>query len=256
MIEGKEHLNEEYDSQYLIKFCDDNFPRFDLEFMGKSALPYLYFKQRNEILKSLPFKREHFDSFDILQESIKKLNLNANALFEFIAFLYNQIEFTINTAKDIQELKQCILKKKIRDELKSIAKIDIEKPIKTDITIEITDFYNYNIEDYSNFENKKSIEQMYIFNTTYTNRHKQYMMVKNLEMGLPTVIRRNGVQYTNKERDFYLRIIYLCKYLYGNPENVCFTKYNSATFNKLMRDFEPLDCSLLESDFSLENYFK
>ena len=256
MIEGKEHLNEEYDSQYLIKFCDDNFPRFDLEFMGKSALPYLYFKQRNEILKSLPFKREHFNSFDILQESIKELNLNANALFEFIAFLYNQIEFTIKTAKDIQELKQRILKKNTRDKLKYFAKTEIEKPINNYFTFEITNSYNYNIKEYSNFENKKSIEQMYIFNTTYTNRHKQYMMVKNLEMGLPTVIRRNGVQYTNKERDFYLRIIYLCKYLYGNPENVCFTKYNSGTFNQLMRVFEPIDCSLLESDFSITSYFK
>lgn len=255
MIEGKEYLNEEYDSQYLIKFCDDNFPRFDLEFKGKSALPYLYFKQRNEILKSLPFKREHFDSFDILQESIKELNLNANALFEFIAFLYNQIEFTTDTAKDIQELKKLILKKEIRDKLKSIAKTDIEKPIKTNITIEITDFYNYNVPEYLNCQNKKHIEQTYIFNTTYTNRHKQYMMIKNLEIGLPTVIRKNGVQYTNKERDFYLRIIYLCKYLYGNPEDVCFTKYNSGTFNQLMRVFEPIDCSLLESDFSIESYF-
>ena len=80
-------------------------------------------------------------------------------------------------------------------------------------------------------------------------------MIKNLEIGLPTVIRKNGVQYTNKERDFYLRIIYLCKYLYGNPEDVCFTKYNSGTFNQLMRVFEPIDCSLLESDFSIESYF-
>jgi len=234
-VVDENYLTIDYDDSYIVDFCIKYHSNANPISIYSSDLPINYFYKRVEILKSIPFTKVKFYKFDILQDSIKDYGLNAEALFELLAFLYDQIDsiskrrIRLHNSK-LEELNLFI--EKNITELKITLQAGKKK-----IEVEPS-FFEYFHPMFLGYDDV-SLNAAFFDHKKFTLRRCSYMMIKNLELSLkPNFKKSNNVAYTNKERDFYLRILHLCEYMLGESNEVCYSGSNSATFNKLMRDFE------------------
>lgn len=240
----EKYLSIDYDDRYIVDFGIKYYPCGYIDGLYPTRLPMVYYYEREDILKKIPFKKDDFYKFDILQDSIKELGLNPESLFEFLVFLYGYIDSNAKLRlkkfkTSIDEANEFILENFANSNLRLTLQAGRKKMNITQSECLYALLSAFHPEIVCNI-NTISFDR-----TEYSIRRRSYMMVKNLEAGLTLKIKKSeNVLYTNKERNFYLRILYLCKYLLGDPTSVCYAGSNSATFNKLMRDFKGVQYAL------------
>lgn len=239
---------EEY--KYILNFYDKFYPIYDVRYCGKSNVPYIFQGNSEKIKSRLPFKRDDFDNDFELLNSIQKMNLDANSIFEFICFLFIHILFTDYVAiKNIIISKNALTKKfrktkigQLEEEIKNIE----DRSLKDEINdfFKFKDIYNGNPIQMKRSKDISLLRQEYIFTTTYTSRIKQFMLIQNLEDGIPEFIKAKNVQYTTIEREFYLRILNFVGFINYSPDRSDLIIDFAGTFNSLKRDFDEIECSL------------
>lgn len=247
--------------KYIVKLYDEIFPKYSLKYKGKSDYPDFFLSNLDTIHHFTPFNRERFNNYPDLQESIKKLNLDPDALFELISVLYFHIEFTAFKSSENIQRKKDELKLKYRQALS----LEIQKEIET-VSKEIPIFhFNYKFDDDDLFNgdvstiikhNKiKKLREQFISLTTYSSGLKQYMLIRNIEKSIPQITKRTGVKHRDDERKLYLRILLFVKYQLGDEEKFSDITDFKGSFNKIMNDHDDIDSSISEIDeISLTNF--
>lgn len=221
--------------EYIRIYCR-NFPLFNGNDYQPLQAPFVYYRSRNTYLKELPFTKDEFYNFTLIQEAINKLELQAQQTFEFIAFLYhiikvwseNQITTGINRVNNILS----ILEEQPNAKLKMNIKV-ADKNFEFENSL----FIHSMLEFYSSHEQVSHylVERE---NKRIRERTIQYSLVKTLLDYLPTKTNKSeGVSFVQAERELSLCTLYLCKLLIGDPTYVC-TKDNNITFDSLMRAFK------------------
>ena len=159
--------------------------------------------------------------------------MHPEALFEFLIFLQYSIhkwcgyKFT-ELHKEINELNYFIkesgnsLEITIRNTETSKSKIVKQKEIiKALLSTVYASDIKYSMNNILKIQHEKGF---------YTRRHESYLLVKTLIDNLP-IKKKEGVQFTNKERLLYLCILYLCGYQSGEEVQIC-NNENNVSFNQ------------------------
>ncbi|WP_280745368.1 MULTISPECIES: hypothetical protein [unclassified Parabacteroides] len=223
--------------KYIRQFCDTHYPATDGEDFWPSNLPEAYLINRDKILADMPFSEEKYYSFDTLQEVIEDLELDDEALLDFIIFLYyhtfesSQNKF-ITYGSKVEEINKFITD-------------NIDNP---NLKITISTKGRGNSYTITKPNLIKGLFAVYRTNEPYVNysiirddnpdtlRKLSYVIIKNLIDNLP-ITKTPNIRYSNKERLLCLCVLYLCDFLLGNPKIVCHND-NNIVFDKLMNDFE------------------
>ena len=229
--------------EYIRIYCR-NFPYFNGYDYQPLQAPFAYYRSRATYLRELPFTEEEFYNFTQMQETISKLGLKPQPIFEFLAFLYHIINVWSENQITTSGAKVDNILSLLKEQPNAKLTMNIKMGSKTfefanSLFIEsLLEFYSsHNLISHNLVERE---------NKRVRERTIQYSLVKTLLDYLPIKVDKSeGVRFVQAERDFALCTLYLCKLLMGDPAYVC-TKDNNATFDKLMRDFKDFNITLYQ----------
>lgn len=220
----------------------------------ESLLPDKFASWYDDIVKSLPkhFNEKEYSEFRTLQEYITYFDLDKNAFWVFLVFMYQAIESSVT--------KEWVT---VDEEVERIYRFVEENWEKLQVQISTTDnkklpvikdkevlHWIFLLRD-SDRTRKSQHDWIPILERTdnkITTRKKSYIMVKTIanEFVANSKITKDNPPkgaYTNKERVFYLCILYLCGYLVGDLTKR-YDHKNTAPINQLLRDFKDTDVHL------------
>lgn len=245
--------------RYIKKYAHRYFPSLEYHelYLAQelkwvpSELPEKYISRREEILSELPFTKDHFNQLLPLQSAAQSLNLNPDALFEFIAFIYYSIELSdkyqiITYDAEIERINNVIRDNidnlvvtiKSKDASKRLNEHPIDDP---ELLKRLLAAFN---DSYTNKHRKDLllVKSKSIKKKNDTDRKKSYLLIKILKDNLP-IKREDGVRLSNKENSLYTMILLLCKYI-GEGKGVDYVSEEKRIVAKLLKDFEGTDTSL------------
>lgn len=248
--------------QYILNFYNKFYPCNDIEYCGNSDIPDFLTTKYNEVQEALPFNKAEFINDSSLQLSIEKMKLDPDSLYEFLCFIYIHTEFTEFVSVIYRQKKIENQKKKFRELMKNQLNDELIKTKDRSLKDNIAEFFNFKHEIYNGnpikikTDSKVSrLRQEYIITTTYTSRLKQFMIINNIEAGIPQYNKSQNVKYTSIEREFYLRILNFIKYIIIDSERHDILIDFGGTFNALQRDFELIESSLSVIDKTIFQTF-
>lgn len=192
-----------------------------------------YYKRREQIIKAIGFNEERFYAFELLQDQIKKLKLNPQSTFDFIAYLYfytlrNRDKRSITYGEIISMILDLINDKKNAEMTIKVGGKRFNFPDNLFVKSMLTHYKEANPQAlYMTYPEKKSQK-----------RETDYRIIKTLLDYLPIDRTNKRGRYTQTERNFSMCVLYLFGSLLGDEYEVCME--NNATFNKLMRDFNSI----------------
>lgn len=199
-----------------------------------------YYYQRDRFLKVTKLSYQDFLNHELLQQSIKELELNPDAVFEFILFLsyyYGlRADLKFSSYEQLSKLKQALQEEYSEASMEVVVngkhyKFSNSYFIKSLFSNIDSDKFNYGIFS-NNFEEGSSREKI---------RALDYYLIKTLLDFLPIKSERKKGKYSQAERNFSLCVLNFLGRLQGDePEIIC-SQFNNATFDKLMRDFKDID---------------
>lgn len=207
--------------------------------------PMSFYKTYNDVLKSLPFTRKEFDDHEHLQELITEFELDKEAFWKLVVYLYDYITDACKNTLTPQKSSQEVL-----DELKELnngedkfTSITIEtktgkKLTVTDSTILKCLIFDFDFDRLREWERITTLRPLIESDKEDTRRKAGYFFLEHLVkfFGLddfPQIKRRKGASVSNKEKELILALLYVCKFM-DNPESFLDTGY----FRKLKKDYE------------------
>lgn len=234
----KEHSDITEKLSYIREYML-NFPAYDGEDWSISTAHLQYYRFRDKIIGEINLSEEEFYGFQVMQESIEFMDLSPKATFELIAFLWDILNR--HSKNGIRE--------RMEDRLKSAVSQMESKPndcVSLDLKIgkrhykfNNKDFIQSLITSYLNLQ----LQSGNITEVIYpTKREIEYCLLSTLLTHLPIKLKkkRRG-RFTQAERNFGLSVLWLIGGInhkkVDDPYVFC-TKYNIATFDKLMRDYK------------------
>lgn len=222
--------------KYLVPYIIQN---IDWEEYGipLEAWQLKFYYQRDRFLKKTGLRYEDFLNHPYLMESIRKLRLDPEPVFEFILFLWYyyslRSDLKFSSVEQLQKLQEAL------------------QPGDVDVSMDVS----VNGKHFK-FKNTSFIKQIFTgldaAKLSYGNfkddfnegaarekiRALDYYLVKTLLDYLPIVKDKGRGLYSQAERDFSLSVLNFIGRLVGEePEFLCGFD-NNATFDKLMRDFK------------------
>ncbi len=207
--------------------------------------PGVFLRLYNEIFEYLPFSREHFDKHERLQEIITEFELDKEAFWNLVVYLYDYTSDACQNMLVEQPSSQDIIEEiaRLTDGTKKLTSITIETENKEKITITDPvilkhiefefDYVKLSPIELSTFTSRPLKE----IDKTDARRKTSYFYAKQLVdffglEGFDKIKRRQGASVSNKEKELILSLLYVCKFM-DNPESYLDTGY----FNKLMKDY-------------------
>lgn len=232
-------------------------------YMHYSVVPDRYMYYYNDIIAALPkhFNETEYYKFKCLQKQIEYFNLDKEAFWGFLVFLYHAADVFlkrkgISYGEKIKEINQFIKKSASSDNGLKITLTSGRKKIEiTDSVLMTAILSTFNCPDdywqnimvkglhcepvtgYTTVPIKlKDCEYTWKEPEEATERKKSYFVIKTIADEL-IHDRPEGVTYTNQEKILYLCILYLCQYLIGDTTKE-YTYKNVAPVSQLLKDFE------------------
>ena len=266
--------------RYIKDFCEKHFYWEDIDTFGQienyySSIPEKFSEHYESILADLPknFNSKEYEKFDTLQECINILELDKEAFWGFIVFLYH-------SANCYFKEKWCGYGEKIK-ETNQFIENSITKGLKVSFTsgrkkLEITDpvvlkglFAIFQLPEnyWQNIEviqptglngqyqtvTLKEYSPAWIETEEATARKKSYFVIKLLLLHLfPNS--GKGLNYPQNISVLCLCVLHLCGFLWGERQDVCH-KSNIITLRKLLTDFRNtnIDIANIDATFNWKN---
>lgn len=206
--------------------------------------PDIFLHFYDSIMESLPFKRQRFDEHDRVKKILKELELDIEAFWNLIVYLYdytndackNLLATQPSSEERLNELADFVNNNKLTS-------VTIVTENKKKLTI--TDPAILKGLDFSFDAEKLSIQDKATFNLRPciemdkedSRRNISYFFSQHLIQffGLEQfdkIQRRKGASVSNKEKELILSLLYVCKFM-DNYDSYLDTGY----FNKLMKDY-------------------
>lgn len=259
--------------KYINDFCDKHFSYMDVdEYTGEptphySLVPDQFVNNYDKTLTTLPkhFNRKEYDNFKALQKQIQYFQLDKEAFWYFLVFLYSRTNSYFKNkwssyGDKIKETNQFITAK-INEGLKVTftsgrRKIEITDPFilkSLFATFQLPENYWQDIKivhpiikkgQWQNIVTLKEYNPAWVEPEEATERKKSYFVIKTIADELIHE-RPEGVAYTNQEKILYLCILYLCQYLIGDTTKE-YTYKNVAPVSQLLKDFEGTEVIFVE----------
>lgn len=251
----------DYCEKHLSGFVPDDFTGEPAYYNSVVADRYMYYY--DDILATLPkhFNEAEYYKFKCLQKQIEYFNLDKEAFWGFLVFLYHAANIFlkrkgISYGEKIKEINQFIKKSACSDNGLKITLTSGRKKIEiTDSVLVTAILSTFNCpENYWQDIMVKGLHSEPIIGYTTapvklkdldytwkepeeaTERKKSYFVIKTIADELIPE-RPQGVTYTNQEKILYLCILYLCQYLIGDTTKE-YTYKNVAPVSQLLKDFE------------------
>lgn len=236
----EEHSDIEEHIRYIRKYVL-RYPDFDGEEYSPSWYAFTYYDFREERIKQCRLSESEFFQFDILQSCISDLGLSSKATFDFIVFLWHELFKWLHYGSGERagdRIFQII--ERIKEHPDDRLKLDI-KVGKKHFTFFNEVFIKSIIANFtaSDLEASNLIEKSYPLK-----REIDYIFIKTLLDNLPITYKKEKKgAYSQSERTLGLCVLWLTgeiDHLKGDSPNIICSKFNNATFDKLMRDYKDL----------------
>lgn len=236
----EEHSDIEEHIRYIRKYVL-RYPDFDGEEYSPSWYAFTYYNFREERIKQCRLSESEFFQFDILQSCISDLGLSPKATFDFIIFLWHELFKWLHYGSEERtgdKIFQII--ERIKEHPDDRLELDI-KVGKKHFTFFNEDFIKSIIANFtaSDLEASNLIEKSYPLK-----REIDYILIKTLLDNLPITYKKEKKgAYSQSERTLGLCVLWLTgeiDHLKGDSPNIICSKFNNATFDKLMRDYKDL----------------
>lgn len=222
--------------KYLVPYIIQNID-WDEYGVPLEAWQLKYYYQRDRFLKKTRLKYEEFLSHPYLMESIRKLGLEPDPVFEFILFLWYyyslRSDLKFSSIEQLQKLQEA-LKGSDTDAQMDVAvngkhfkfkNSGFIKMLFADIDSKKLSYGNFK-DDFNEGASREKIRAI------------DYYLVKTLLDYLPIVKDKGRGLYSQAERDFSLSVLNYVGRLVGEELEFLCGFDNNATFDKLMRDFK------------------
>lgn len=234
----KEHCDITERLSYIREYML-NFPVYDGEDWSISTAHLQYYRFRDKIIDEINLSEEEFYGFQIMQESIQYMNLSPKSTFEMIAFLWWILSrYSKNGIRERMEdrLKRAFSQMENKPNDRVILDLQIGKK---HYKFNNKDFTQSVIASYLNLQ----LQSGNITEVIYpTKREIEYCLLSTLLSYLPINLKKSRKgKFTQAERDFGLSVLWLIggiNHKKGDDPYESCTKYNNATFDKLMRDYK------------------
>lgn len=239
--------------QYVKLHFGKNQAALEMDEEGRTYLLNAYYpvgfaNWYEDILRTIPFKREDYDKHERLQELLTDLGLDKDAFWGLALYLY---DYVTDACKNLLSPNKTHIEKfnEFLDSIKA-------NPNVTSITFETSDKKKIVLSDALlidvlsmefKIENFTPAQKMQFENDLIplspsekadSRRKTSYFFAYHLSSflqieGVSNIKRRNKAQLSNKEKELILCLLYACKFA-DNPENYLDLGY----YNKLMKDFK------------------
>ncbi|WFE85954.1 hypothetical protein [Parabacteroides chongii] len=239
---------------YVYKHFGNNQAALRMDEDGETILLNAYFPLGfaywyEDILRTIPFKREDYDKHKPLQELLTELDLNKESFWGLTLYLYDFITDACKNLLSPQKNHRDIYNEFVafmrenHSEVNSITfetaskkKITLTDPLLLDVLRMEFELQNFTSKQQAEFE--KEYHTLSAAEKADSRRKTSYFFAHHLSLflqidGISNVKRRDKAQISNKEKELILCLLYVCKFS-DNPENYLDLGY----YNKLMKDFK------------------
>ena len=230
--------------QAVVETDEDGFT-----YLINSWYPMGFAHWYEDIVKSIPFKREDYDKHENLQKLLTELDLNKESFWGLILYLYDFVTDACKNLLSPQKNHRDIYNEFVafmrenHSEVNSITfetaskkKITLTDPLLLDVLRMEFELQNFTSKQQAEFE--KEYHTLSAAEKADSRRKTSYFFAHHLSLflqidGISNIKRRDKAKISNKEKELILCLLYVCKFS-DNPENYLDLGY----YNKLMKDFK------------------